>query len=124
MKSLTTFLNIEFILTEIHENNFNEVLIMIKIKRTIILTLISIFLFFLTFIGDVSAIASSGNYYLSRGVAIGFTTFTLGILFFARKKFKLPLLIFHFFWILNAIGLCYSSSMLLVTLVESLGLLH
>jgi hypothetical protein len=74
----------------------------------------SILLFF-TFIGDVSAIASSGNYYVSRGVAIAFTIFTIWFLFFTKKKLKLPVYIFYFFLILNGLGLWYASSMLLVS---------
>jgi hypothetical protein len=86
-----------------------------KYLQFFIFIIILIVLLLLTFIGDVSAIASSGNYYVSRGVAVACTIFTIWFLFFVKKRLKLPTYIFYFFLILNGFGLCYASSMLIAS---------
>lgn len=77
--------------------------------------LLFIFLLLLTYIGDLYAIASSSNYYLTRGIAIALTLSTIGFLFFAKRKLKLSIYMFYFFLILNGLGLCYASSMILAS---------
>lgn len=72
-------------------------------------------LLFFTYIGDLCSIASSGNYYITRGIAIILTIFNIWFLFFTKEKLKLPVYIFYLFIILNGMGLCYASSMLIAS---------
>lgn len=70
-------------------------------------------LLLLTLFGICLAIASSQNYSITRGMAISFSIFDIGLLFFTKKTLKLPIYIFYIFIILNVFSLFYAGGLML-----------